>query len=54
MVLKENRDYLAEMVGMVNPAPQDSKVNLARPTSEKISNDQEASQQINLTNNYGK
>jgi hypothetical protein len=48
MVLKENRDYLAEMVGMVNPAPQDSKVNLARPTSEKISNDQGASQQINL------
>jgi hypothetical protein len=48
MELKENQDYLAEMVAMDNLASQDSKVNLVLHTSKKIINDSKASQHIDL------
>jgi hypothetical protein len=48
MELKENQDYLAEMVAMDNPASQDSKVNLVHLTSKRMFNDSEESQHIDL------
>jgi hypothetical protein len=48
MVSKENQDHPVEMVAMDNPAPQDSKVNLAYHTSIKILTDSKASQHIDL------
>jgi hypothetical protein len=44
MVLKENPEYLAEMVATDYPASQDSKVNLVHPTLKRVFNDPETSQ----------
>ena len=43
-----DQDFLAEMVAMDNPASQDSKANLAHPTSNRMFNDPEASYHIDL------